>query len=73
MMQIRRMDTEGLLRLLHYSYLDFNNSVLFFPILFEGLLPQMFSNMFTSQCGGAQSVDMVWSSGESFVLEDMIH
>lgn len=72
-MQIRGMDTEGLLHLLYYSYLDFNNSVLFFLISFGGLLPQMFSNMFNSQCGGAQSVDMVWSSEESFVLEVMIH
>ena len=73
MMQIRRMDTEGLLHLLYYSYLDFKKSVLFFLTSFEGRLPQMFSNMFNSQCGGAQSVDMVRSSGESFVLEDMIH
>lgn len=67
------MDTEGLLHLLYYSYLHFNNSVLFFLISFEGLLPQMFSNVFVSQCGGAQSVDMVQSSGEGFVLEDMMH
>ena len=35
------MDTEELLHLLHYSYLDFDNSVLFFFLIsFVGMLPQ---------------------------------
>lgn len=48
MMQIRRRDTEGLLHLLYYSYLDFSNSVLFFLLSFKGLLLQMLSNVFNS-------------------------
>lgn len=67
------MDTKGLLHLLHYSYLDCNISVLFFLMSFGGPLPQVLSNMFNSQHRGAQFVDMVRSSGESFVLNVMIH
>lgn len=73
MMQIRKTDSKELLHLLYYSYLDCNISVLFFLISFGGLLPQVLSNMFNGQHRGAQSVDMAWSSGESFVLNVMIH
>jgi len=71
-MQIRRMDTEGLLHLLYCSYLDFNNSVLFFPRHLKACYHKCLATCLIVNAE-EQSVDTVRSTGESFVLEVMIH